>query len=88
MWQLILLNFSKKKHKNSYGYEIYFATIKGTCSKMYKNHPKMSQTERNQNDIFLFCLANMKVIESSVQNIMGILWVSLDKEGFIPKMGL
>lgn len=55
---------------------------------MYKNHPKMSQTERNQNDIFLFCLANMKVIESSVQNIMGILWVSLDKEGFIPKMGL
>ena len=48
----------------------------------------MSQTERNQNDVFLFCLANMRVIESSVQNIMGIFWVSQDKVGFIPKMGL
>ena len=55
---------------------------------MYKNHPKMSQAERNQNDIFLFCLANMRAIESSVQKIMGIFQVSQDKEGFIPKMGL
>ena len=58
---------------------------------MLQNVQKSPQNVSNREKpkrYFLVLLSNMRVIESSVQNIMGILWVSQDKEGFIPKMGL
>ena len=77
LWQLIFHNFSKKKGNTKIYVDIkWLIAIRGACSKMDNNYPKMSQVEEEPKKYFFLSDHQRSIKKFSPkhhENILGFL---------------